>query len=755
MSPNIKKIFKIAFVIFIALITISVSLAYIYYLDLKKTLVNKISAKATESIGQQVNIEDLSFSPSAGIDLYNIIIKNPEGFEAGQLLRIKRLHLNVQFRELFERSFSFKDITLYSPELTAVRGKNGRINVSDKLMEFVMKKSTTRYSIGEFNIISGIIDFNRDIRLRNANINLRFRGLSSSRGVKTLIDGATSYAGGQIRISGWAYLKDDPKKFALSVSSEDIALAPFREILQLYGMHTEKARVALNLQAEGDTEAGVNLRSKFQIKNTSFLYVRNEVKDILLNMEAFFNMRDNSVLIKDLLLNIDEFLSLRFHALITGITKDPVYSSELRISKADLSAFQFAKDFAADGTMTSDNIRIKGNIKEVVPEISGAVTVKNASLKKDSKKHIFKDAFLKLTFDSKNKDLAFKIDSNIGKIQTKISGAVKRYLQKDRIIDMKINQPEIKVADIRNALWEVFPDSLLYAGMDGSVSSDVSIHYSEKGLKANGRLALNNLVLQGENGEYSVGPVKGTLPIAYGKTDDEQETPELPSFERSEFDNLNKYYSQKIPKDGYSKITVGSLSYGFKFLEDIDILIKQQGNFLNIGFFSGNIFGGRFNGSAVFDISNGLNYRAGFVLKGLSLKKLCESIEPIKGYISGRVDGIGAVKGTGAGISDAIGMADFWTYDAADEKRKISKEFLKKIGGPSLKTYLGDRRFDKGTMSVYLQNGFVIFKELEISHKNLIGMQDLSLKVAPFNNRISFDHLMWSITEASQRAKKD
>lgn len=58
-------------------------------------------------------------------------------------------------------------------------------------------------------------------------------------------------------------------------------------------------------------------------------------------------------------------------------------------------------------------------------------------------------------------------------------------------------------------------------------------------------------------------------------------------------------------------------------------------------------------------------------------------------------------------------------------------------------------------MSVYLQNGFVIFKELEISHKNLVGMQDLSLKVAPFNNRISFDHLMWSITEAAHRAKKD
>ena len=44
-------------------------------------------------------------------------------------------------------------------------------------------------------------------------------------------------------------------------------------------------------------------------------------------------------------------------------------------------------------------------------------------------------------------------------------------------------------------------------------------------------------------------------------------------------------------------------------------------------------------------------------------------------------------------------------------------------------------------MSLYLQNGFIIFNELEISNKNLIGMRDLSIKVAPFNNRIAIDHL--------------
>ena len=136
------------------------------------------------------------------------------------------------------------------------------------------------------------------------------------------------------------------------------------------------------------------------------------------------------------------------------------------------------------------------------------------------------------------------------------------------------------------------------------------------------------------------------------------------------------------------------------------------------------------------------------------MARLCEEIEPIKGYISGKVDGAATIKGSGKGSSHVIGKADFWTYKTKREKTRISKEFLKKIGGPTLKTYLGDRNFDKGIMTLYIQNGYIIFDEFEISNRNFIGIQDLSIKVAPFNNRISIDHLMWSITEAAHRAQK-
>jgi uncharacterized protein YjfI (DUF2170 family) len=44
---------------------------------------------------------------------------------------------------------------------------------------------------------------------------------------------------------------------------------------------------------------------------------------------------------------------------------------------------------------------------------------------------------------------------------------------------------------------------------------------------------------------------------------------------------------------------------------------------------------------------------------------------------------------------------------------------------------------------------------MEISNRNMFGIQDLSVKVAPLSNRIAIDHLMWTIVEAAHRAKKN
>jgi len=213
-------------------------------------------------------------------------------------------------------------------------------------------------------------------------------------------------------------------------------------------------------------------------------------------------------------------------------------------------------------------------------------------------------------------------------------------------------------------------------------------------------------------------------------------------------------YSREPPGGGFQRLTIGSLRYGFQLFDQVDLWIKQKGNYLNIERFSANIFSGKLNGTAVVNLSSGFQYRAGFLVKAASLTKLCDRIEPIKGFISGKVDGIATFKGSGTGLSQLIGIADFWTYRTADEKTMISKEFLQEVGGPSIKAYVRNRPFDKGILSFYVKDGYVIFKELEISNKNLLGVTDLSVKVVPTSNRVAIDQLLWSIAEAAERSKK-
>lgn len=1070
MALNLKRIFPIASAIVIILIFF---LVFIGYLDVKKTLVTRISGKVTSLIGQRVDIGDLSFSPSAGINLYNMSIENPEDIGPGHLLHIKMIYLNMKFSELLRGKIYFKNIVIYSPELTFLKDKNGKLNISQKLMQFLTEKSEAQYQVDECTIDSGAVHFNKDERYSTDNINLHILNLSSFPDTRTLIQGHVSYAGqNKMKIDGWAYLNDELKKFSLSLSSEEFSLSVFKKYFDRYKINTEKTKLTIHITAEGDSEKGINLKSNIQIKDAGFIFFNKDAQNILLNVDAFLNTRDNSLVINNISLAAGDVLAIHSKGVITDIVKIPSYRAELKINRIDLSAFNFMKDLKTSGIVTSNNIHVRGTFKKVIPEISGTLQFKDAAVKSNdmhierinanvtlssedrelsvkteatarilmaggyilnkpsdisllvntqgkpekmaltssislspfevhvkedkavylsgmnfiidgnvkdmvfsgkshikmkglrygdytiprlnsgssihytkntitikelnleteglkssagmikirmperetgyrveckgidvsypekqvelknidlysnlttnkkkisgngdfsikkvmlegitsglisgsgsfdessfyvdipqaeisggtlrltakgrtsedpfpltvnalaenidmsdisraiakisgipysvagnmkraafegtvnsmdslqgnafvearklsilkagTKGNILKDGFFNSEITFKGNNAEFKADAGAGNISTSFSGVAERFIKKDRSLRIKAHLPEVRAADIRDSLWDLVPDSFLYTRLEGTLSSDVFIDYGNNKLKINGELMLKDFTLKGENNEYSVGPVNGVVPILYSEGEDKQKPPQIPFFEYSEFDNLYNYYSQKKLEDGLNKVTIGSLSYGFRFLEDITIWTRQNSNVLNIEYFSGNISEGRFYGSALVDISHGFNYRADILLKGMRLTRLCENIEPLKGYISGNVDGIAYLKGSGFDISRLIGKADFWTYSAENEKTKISREFLQKIGGLSLKAYIGDRRFDKGIMSLYLQDGFVIFKELELSNKNIFGITDLSVKVAPFNNRITIDRLMWSITEAAQRTE--
>jgi len=1072
MALNRKRTVKITFLILAVLFVLSLVVIYPRYLDLRKVFLQKVSEKAALLIGQGVHIENLSVSSLLSANLYGIAIKNPEGFAPGELLRVKKVQLDVRLGRLLRGEISIKRIVLYSSELSLVTNGNGKWNISDVLLRLLSTRSTMKYEIEKLRIDSGAFELNRDPRFRSDHINLLFENISSEPGNRTGIKGTIRYAGNRVEISGWTSFNEIPMKVNLSFSSRDFALSQLGGLFERYKIDTRKIRLSFYVQTEGDTEKGFHITSNLFLKGFRSFSFAKDPRDIQLRTDGMFSLREYSLALNHASLLMNGTSAATFRGKITRLNESPSYVGDIKLDRLDLSRLNFIKDMKVSGMLSSENIRVAGNFGSKVPEVSGdlrlreggiessdaivqkidadmmfssakeiaikgeasatiirmkeyaltkpvdvkitttlratrdridglsslhlsplevqvkdnmtasveksdvtiegtfkdntfagksAFTIKglrfaghtvstlkansgieylrdgvfltnlsietedgtssggllsltppgdkagykidvkdmnvayrkggvlleecdlyltlqpnqrpvsgdlrfsarnilfkgigsrnlsgtgrfdeknftldiqhaemfggslrlaaegnisenlfpiktnivvesidlaalSKSLPKSIKipygvagnmkkatfqgilnsktnvvgsafmeagkisfsdsnigKNIIKDSSLKAELEFKGTDLSFRADAIAGSILPRFSGTVEDFLEQEKSLQIKGILPEVSLTEIRNSFWDVFPDSILYAGFDGSVSSDFSIDYGKDGLSVNGNVEVKDCFLKGEFGEYLIGPINGQVPIAYGRGRNGGEAVSLPSFEKSQFDSLTKYYAKGEGEKDFKKITIGSLDYGFPLLNDIYILVKQRGSVLNIERFGANIFGGKLEGSALLDLSKGLDYRAGFIIQGLSMATLCERIEPIRGFIAGKVDGVANFKGSGAGLSHLIGMADFWTYSSGNEKTMISKEFLQKIGGPSLKTYLGNRRFNKGIMSLYLQKGDLIFKELEISNRNLFGVTDLSVKVMPFNNRIALDKFLWSITEAAQRPQE-
>jgi len=64
-----------------------------------------------------------------------------------------------------------------------------------------------------------------------------------------------------------------------------------------------------------------------------------------------------------------------------------------------------------------------------------------------------------------------------------------------------------------------------------------------------------------------------------------------------------------------------------------------------------------------------------------------------------------------------------------------------------------DRPYDRGEIRGYLESGFLTFEVLDIAHTNLFGIKDLSVSVAPVQNKISLMQLITSIRAAATRGK--
>lgn len=335
-----------------------------------------------------------------------------------------------------------------------------------------------------------------------------------------------------------------------------------------------------------------------------------------------------------------------------------------------------------------------------------------------------------------------------------LRGKIAHAASSERDGEIALALPKVSLASLFDAFANILPRSLQEATVAGNIAMDGTLRIKGKQAAVTGEMALEGGSLEVPGQKLSIVAINGAIPFSLdfsGKA--ASKPPEKLSFSRENYPRLLQAMQQ--PAIERHVLTIGKIRFGTTEFAATTLAIRAGNGLTEISSLTSGLFQGALLGRGFFRFQGGAQYGADILVHDLSLREVCNSYPAIKGYLSGLVDGFVSLYGTDKGLNDIKGLVALWTRSSRDEKMLVSKEFLQKLAGKNIKGmfFQADRPFDRGEIGAYLEGGYLTFETLDISHTNFLGIRDLSVSVAPVQNRIGLDHLLTTIREAASRGK--
>ncbi|ABK99421.1 hypothetical protein [Pelobacter propionicus] len=314
--------------------------------------------------------------------------------------------------------------------------------------------------------------------------------------------------------------------------------------------------------------------------------------------------------------------------------------------------------------------------------------------------------------------------------------------------------PATPCTDIIDPFVNMLPRLIQEASVEGSLASHGQLILRGDSKLLEGSLRMEKLLLDLPSQNIRVADISGTLPFSLdlsGTTS--AETGKSATFSRQQYPRIMEKL-RATAADG-QVVTVGGVSFGPLSLGETRLTVSAADGVTRITSLRSSLYEGALLGTGSIMLRDGISYRADLLINGLSLKLLCASIPAIKDYISGRVDGLVSLGNVGRGVAGLVGFSELWAREGNGEKMLVSRVFLQKLSGKNLSGFFfrNDRPFDQAEIAADLEGGYLTFETLDISHTNIFGVRDLSVTIAPSQNRIALDHLFNSIRQAASRGK--
>ena len=333
------------------------------------------------------------------------------------------------------------------------------------------------------------------------------------------------------------------------------------------------------------------------------------------------------------------------------------------------------------------------------------------------------------------------------------SGEVRRAFSPARQGVMKVAVPTTSVTALFDAFANILPRALQEASATGTVAADSVLRLRGKEMQLDGNAAISG-AFDIPAQQVSVSGIRGTVPFSVVLPALQKRVPLAMQHPSRESYSGYLHFLQHGPHQG-NPLAIEKIRFGPLDLAQTTIRLEAADGVIRINSFRTSLAEGVLVGRGYFGPGAAGQYGGDLLVNDLSLRAFCAQIPAIKDYISGKVDGIVSVAGAGKGVAGLTAFIDLWARGTKEEKMLVSKEFLQKLAGKNLRGlfFRKDRPYDRGEISGYLEKGYLTFETLDIAHTNFFGVRDLSVSVAPVQNKISLDHLVNAVKEAAARGK--
>lgn len=126
-----RKFLKISAILVLLLVVFLITAAFILKLyfppeKIKELVVTKI----TETLGRKVSVGDVDISIFRGVDIHDIYVGENSDYGDLPFIKVKRVTVGYNFRELFHKRIVFDRIAIDTPE-AFIRSRNGKLAISD------------------------------------------------------------------------------------------------------------------------------------------------------------------------------------------------------------------------------------------------------------------------------------------------------------------------------------------------------------------------------------------------------------------------------------------------------------------------------------------------------------------------------------------------------------------------------------------------------------------------------------------------